>query len=401
MWNLLNIVFNIIGAYLLFQFIRSKVYDYQILDSPKKFWTYRRHKYIITVGGFLLAAFGLIFFLLPESTPFSDLVFRTAINNWVGIMLSLSISLIWAVYLRKLDVFDPERWINIFIVFALGAATVWLVFPMTTFLKNTFDFRLNGDVWNDFIYCVVGIGMIEEFVKLVPLLVIIRFKKVVREPYDFVLYASVAALGFAVVENALYIIKTNFYSTNGRALMATVAHMTFSSVIGYSVMIAIYKKHWTGWKYLAGGFLLASLMHGFYDFWLLNPTASLYNGLTFLFFMLTTHFWFTMKNKTINASRFFDPHRKLINDKLRFFLIFWFTGLLTFSVLVVGLFHGRAIASQYLNGQLFAYGFLLYYLSFSFSRYKLAPKLLNAGQKAFDAVIPNEPEGEVANWGAE
>ena len=140
--------------------------------------------------------------------------------------------------------------------------------------------------------------------------------------------------------------------------------------------------------------MLASVMHGFYDFWLINPVAKQLSGLTFLFFMLSTHFWFTMKNKTINASRFYSTHRRLINDRLRYFLIFWLMTILMVSAILIGIFHGKDTANEFLRGQILAFGFLLYYLSFSFSRFKIAPKMLSAGQKAFEAVIPIEPVKE-------
>ena len=398
MWQLVNVVFNVIGVFLLLRFLWSKWLDYKAFGGESDFWTFNRHKYVISVTSLLLVATLILEFIVPVESWFEVSGIRPSLNTYIGVLMAFFISLIWMVYLRKLDIFDPESWKNIFLVFLAGCITVWLVFPISDQLEH-FGFFLNADPLNDFLYCVVGIGMVEELVKLIPLLIIVRFKKIVREPYDFLLYASVAALGFAFVENSLYILQSNFYSINGRALMASVAHMTFSSVIGYGVMISMYKRSNTSWLYGVGGFLLASLMHGFYDFWLINPTAKLYNGLSLLFFLLTTHFWFTMKNKTINASRFYDPHRKLINDKLRYFLIFWLTALMAVSAILIGVFHGREVAHNFLRGQLLAFGFLLFYLSYSFSRFQIAPKLLGAGQRAFDAVIPNEPQSD--HWGSE
>ncbi len=394
MWKTINIVFNFVGILLILQWLRYKINDYRANKDQHNFWQFRRHKYVATVGGLLIAGFIIIEVFLPAVSPLKDEMQRISFNTYLGIAVALAISIIWAVYLRKLDIFDPERWTNLFIVFLLGCIILWLVFPITDLIKGPLNFRLNGDTVNDFFYCVIGIGMVEEFVKLIPLLIIIRYKNIVREPYDFILYASVAALGFAFIENAMYIQKSNFYAINGRALMSTVAHMTFSSVVGYSVMVFSYKKGLKGWPYLLGGFILAAVMHGFYNFWLINPAAKQLSGLTFLFFMLTTHFWFTMKNKTINASRFYSPHRKLINDKLRYFLIFWLMTILMVSAIIIGVFHGKDTANQFLRGQILAFGFLLYYLSFSFSRFKIAPKMLSAGQKAFDAVIPDEPVKE-------
>jgi len=400
MWRLLTIIFNLIGAFLIFQFLRYKYLDFRRSSDSQDFWKFKRHKYVITVGGFLIAGFLLIELALPNISPLVDEADRLHFNTIIGISTALAISSIWAVYLRKLDIFDPERWSNILVVFVLGCVTPWLVFPISNFINYQLGFDLNGDQWNDFIYCVVGIGMVEEFVKLLPLLVIIRYKHVVREPYDFILYAAISALGFAFIENSMYIMRSDFFAINARALFATVAHMTFSSVVGYSVMISVYKKHWTGWRFLVGGFLIAALMHGFYDFWLINVIAKQYDGLTLIFFLLTTHFWFSMKNRTINASRFFNPHRKLINDKLRYFLIFWLSALLIASALIIGIAHGKTTANGFLRGQLYGYGFLIYYLSLSFSRFRIAPKMLSVGQKVFDSVIPNEPSN-TDSWGAE
>lgn len=392
MWTTLTFILNGIGVFLLYQFIRYKIRDFFSEKNPKKYWRFGRHKYILTVGGLLLGAMAIIEFVIPEVSPLADDVNRDRMLTWIGIGLALSISVIWAVYIRRLDIFEPESWWHILLVFVLGCCTVWAVFPISRFLNNVLEFRLNGGQLNDFAYCVIAIGMVEEFVKLIPLLLIMRMKNVVNEPYDYLLYAAISALGFAFIENAMYIERSSLFSVNGRALMASVAHMTFSSVIGYAYMIASCRRPGSGWYYILGGFLLASLMHGFYDYWLINPIAKQYSAVSFLFFILTVHFWFTLKNKALNASYFFSDRIKLINDSLRYFLIFWLVALLMISALMVGLFHGRIAANEFLRAQLFAYAFLIYYLSFSFSRFVIAPKALAACQVVFDKAIPEEPE---------
>lgn len=392
MWNTLTIVFNAAGIFLLFQFVRYKVKDY--LSEPNKalFWTFSRHKYITAVGTMMLGALFIVELILPDVSPLVGDTVRTHFNTILGIAIALSISIIWMVYLRKLDVFEPEDWKPIIVVFLLGCLTVWLVFPISGFLRNQLNFYFNDGLINDFFYSWVGIGMTEELVKMIPLIIIIRFRKIVNEPYDFLLYASVAALGFAFVENALYIQKTNFLATNGRALMSTVAHMTFSSVIGYSLMIASCRRPGQRWYYYIGGFLLATLMHGFFDFWLINPVAKQYNGLSFLFFILSAHFWVTLKSKAINATYFYRESVEFVNDSYRFFIIFWMVALLMVSTVLIGIFHGSQMANEFLGGQIFAYGFLIYYLGFRFSRFVIAPKALAACQLAIEAVIPEEPE---------
>lgn len=328
---------------------------------------------------------------LPEVSPLKDEMNRLHFGRYLGTTVALGISIIWMVYLRKLDVFEPERWINIIIVFVMGCIVTFGVFPISKHI-NSLGFFLNGRLVHDFVYCTVGIGMVEELVKMIPLLIIIQFRKVVNEPYDFILYAAVSALGFAFIENALYIEKSNFYAINGRAVMSTVAHMTFSSVIGYGLMISSCRKSGKGWHYVVGAFLLASLMHGFYDFWLINSIAKTLNGLTFLFFILTTHFWFTLKNKAINASNFYDESKVIVNDSLRYFIILWMVIVLMASTLLIGVFHGKLMADTFLGRQLLSFGFLIYYLAFAFSRFVITPKALRAGEVVFERVIPKEPD---------
>lgn len=310
MWNTVTWIYNGIGILLLFQFIQCKYSDYNSLVDRKLFWRLGCHKYIVTVGLMLLITLLLVEVFLPEVSPLQNEMDRIHFGRYLGILVAFSISVIWMIYLRKVDIFEPERWIHILIVFVMGSITTFAVFPISRFIKSL-GFSLNGQLVNDFIYCIVGIGMVEELVKMIPFLIIIQFKKIVNEPFDFILNAAVSALGFAFIENSLYIKKSGFYAINGRALLSTVAHMTFSSVIGYSFLIASCRRPGKHCYYILGGFLLASLMHGLYDFWLINPIAKKLNGLSLIFFILTTHFWFTLKNKAIKASFFYDESRNL------------------------------------------------------------------------------------------
>lgn len=376
---------------LLFQFVQYKIADYKSLLNRSEFWKVERHKYILTVVPILILTLVIVEVFLPDISPLKDEMNRLHFGRWLGIVIAFCISVIWMIYLRKLDIFEPERWIHIIIVFVLGCCTTFAVFPISRAI-NDLGFSLNDEIVNDFLYCTIGIGMVEEFVKMVPLIIIIQFRKIVNEPFDFLLYAAVSALGFAFIENSLYIERSSFYAINGRALMSTVAHMTFSSVIGYAYMVASCRRPGHGWYYILGAFLLASLMHGFYDFWLINPEAKKLSGLSYLFFILTTHFWFTLKNKAINASYFYDGSKEFVNDSFRYFIILWMVVLLMVSTLLIGIFHGKQMANSFLGRQIQAFGFLIYYLAFSFSRFKISPKALKACEVAFEKVIPEEPK---------
>ena len=305
---------------------------------------------------------------------FLPLSLTHSITEWpkvLGFIFSAAISILWIVYLRKLDIYEPEKWRYIAMVFVVSCITVWAVFPISAFINNA-GFVLNGEPVNDFLYCVFSIGMVEELVKLLPVLIFISNKKMFNESYDYLFYASVSALGFAFIENILYINSSELYSVIGRLLMASVAHMTFSSTILYGVLLA---------KKRAGSipkpiiylvfFLLASLSHGFYDFWLINAWASQYQSITILFFLITIHIWFTMLNNALNISEFYNRATLLRVDKLKAYLIYSLLILFMAAVLVMHIVHGKQSAVQFFWGNLFAFGYFFIYIIYSHNRFKI------------------------------
>jgi RsiW-degrading membrane proteinase PrsW (M82 family) len=129
-------------------------------------------------------------FIIMEFVPLS---LEHGVAEWpkvLGFLFSGAISFLWIVYLRKLDIYEPEKWRYIIIIFVVSCLTIWAVFPISSFINNL-GFVLNGNPINDFLYCVFSIGMVEELVKLVPVIIFINNKKMFNESYDYLFYASV------------------------------------------------------------------------------------------------------------------------------------------------------------------------------------------------------------------
>ena len=87
------------------------------------------------------------------------------------------------------------------------------------------------EFFNDFIYCILGIGAIEELMKIIPLFLVMFFSKQLKEPIDYVVFASISALGFAFIENLIYFDEAGLKTIQGRSLSSTVTHMFNSSLI--------------------------------------------------------------------------------------------------------------------------------------------------------------------------
>ncbi len=97
-----------------------------------------------------------------------------------------------------------------------------------------------------------------------------------NEHFDGIVYTVVASLGFAALENVLYVMEGGLYIGIIRALLAVPAHALFGAIMGYYIGLARFARHPGEEKLLLGkGLILAIIFHGLYDFLLftLSPLA--------------------------------------------------------------------------------------------------------------------------------
>ncbi|MHC4399897.1 MAG: PrsW family glutamic-type intramembrane protease [Planctomycetota bacterium] len=94
------------------------------------------------------------------------------------------------------------------------------------------------------------------------------------EPMDGVVYGATAALGFATLENVLYVIGSGWPVALTRAFTAVPMHASLGAILGYYVGQA---KFGSGKARLIWvGLLAAVLLHGLYDFPLLIKSQILF-----------------------------------------------------------------------------------------------------------------------------
>ncbi len=366
---------------------------YQILDlisiPASEFFTLKRFKYPIL----LLSLIGIPLLLVNQNLIGTELAGNLeeisegsfTLYCWI---VALGISLVWLNYILKLDVFEKEKWVHIISVFIMSFITSFgceILYP----LFSVFGFDLNGNIINDFVYCIFGIGFIEETVKIIPFFILLKYTKAINEPYDYLLYASVSALGFAFAENILYLNSYGVHIAAGRAFYAAVAHMTFCSTAIYGLLLKKYRlSKYPTFLVFIFFFFIAMFIHGFYDFWLINKKVANFSGVTTLFFLITIHLWFTMKNNAINISPFYKESIKLDNDNLKRYLLISLLGIFMFSYLYVAFFFGKIAANGFFWQNGIAYGYVMFYLIISFSNYNIARGKLSKLNIPFTFIIP-------------
>lgn len=95
-----------------------------------------------------------------------------------------------------------------------------------------------------------------------------------NEYYDGIIYAVVASLGFAALENVFYVVEGGYYVAIIRAVLAVPAHALFGAFMGYYIGLARFEKdREKEKKLLFKGLLLAVFFHGLYDVLLMSETG--------------------------------------------------------------------------------------------------------------------------------
>lgn len=122
------------------------------------------------------------------------------------------------------------------------------------------------------------IGLIEEYIKYLPIKFLILKRKDFNEPVDGMIYMMTAALGFAAIENALFIFplfKESLFLglevTTNRFLGANLLHALSSGIVGFFLARAFFKpkRH----HFIALGIIIAALLHAGFNYLILIREA--------------------------------------------------------------------------------------------------------------------------------
>ena len=210
-----------------------------------------------------------------------------------GIIGALLITILWFVFIKRMDILEPGKMKYMLVVFILSVVISQFFYPLHDFTAITLQFRLEGSSPYKFFYCVMGIGLIEETIKIIPVLLIFFITRELNEPVDLIMYAAVAALGFAFMENLNYFHKSGLILIAGRAITATMMHMVISAIAVYGLVLYRFKRSSSLW--ILAFFLTACFLHGIYDFGLLS------------FVYVQQQFWFFSVSLLILYLLIFNP----------------------------------------------------------------------------------------------
>lgn len=123
------------------------------------------------------------------------------------------------------------------------------------------------EVAHQFFNAFFKAAFIEEFSKFFFVRFILFYNKNFSEPFDGIVYAVMVSMGFATLENVVYVHQYGFATGIMRMFTAVPAHATFAIIMGFFIGRAKF-THRRVVYYSFIALLTATLFHGAYDYFL-------------------------------------------------------------------------------------------------------------------------------------
>ena len=126
------------------------------------------------------------------------------------------------------------------------------------------------------VYSIIGIGLVEESCKFFLIYKITYHHKEFDHIYDVIVYCVFLSLGFALLENILYVLLSESNISVGilRAICAIPGHACFAIImgnyLGKAKINSINNNKRDEKKNLILSIIIPSIIHGIYDYCLLN-----------------------------------------------------------------------------------------------------------------------------------
>ncbi len=184
----------------------------------------------------------------------------------VLLFLSVLPAALLIIFIYRQDKYQKEPFKSLFKAFFGGMLSVVFTIVTVRIIDYTIGLipYLNQTVFYD---SFITAGIPEELCKFLVFMIFIWNDKNFDEYFDGIVYASFISLGFATVENIMYVMPGGIGTGIVRALISVPAHFLFGVILGYFLSLAKFNSDKKG-RYIIIGLLIAMAAHGLFD-WLL------------------------------------------------------------------------------------------------------------------------------------
>ena len=182
-------------------------------------------------------------------------------------------SLLWLWFWLREDRKKSEPKGLLTIVFIMGMVAVICVLPIQKFIQT----NVSSNEWQ-----LIGWASVEEIMKYIAVLLVLYKTNQIDEPIDWPIYLITAALGFAALENALFLIKplsigataVSLLTGQLRFLGSTLLHAVSSGILGIALGLTFHLKGFKRFWHILVGFGLAIALHSVFNFFIMKNNGS-------------------------------------------------------------------------------------------------------------------------------
>lgn len=226
----------------------------------------------------------------------------------MNLFLSILPGVLIIVYIYNKDKHEKEPYKYIFFCFLMGILSCIPAILGTSTIEYFIPVikpQASSNMGVVAFYAFIAVALSEEFAKYLFLRFYIYRKAEFDEPMDGIVYAVVIGMGFAVLENVLYVLDGGLEVALMRMFTAVPAHAAFGVLMGYYVGLAKFAKHEQSILFHLQGMLFAVLAHGAYDFFLFQNNYALLSLFAFVVLIIII----IMSRKLIKLHVDNSPHQ--------------------------------------------------------------------------------------------
>jgi len=198
--------------------------------------------------------------------------------NFVTLLsLALAPGVAIGMYIYLKDHHEREPVALLLVSFFYGALSVVVTLTIS-WPVNALILTNEQDVVEQFYNAFFKVALIEEFSKFIFVRFILYYNKNFNEPFDGIVYAVMVSMGFATLENVIYVFNYGFATGVMRMFTAVPAHATFGVLMGYFLGKAKF-THRKEIYFSVLALLAAAFFHGSYDyFWFISYVPGIWVG---------------------------------------------------------------------------------------------------------------------------
>jgi protease PrsW len=178
-------------------------------------------------------------------------------------------SLLWLWFWLKEDKRHPEPKALLTAIFVMGMLSVIVVLPVQKFIRA----NVASPSFELFLWATA-----EEIIKYLAVVILVHRTYQAEEPIDWPIYLITAALGFAALENTLFLREpfalqqtaVGLLTGHLRFLGSTLLHTVASAAVGIGIGLSFHLGPFRKKMYLLSGLAIAIVLHTIFNFFIIR-----------------------------------------------------------------------------------------------------------------------------------